>query len=92
MYARQQGDWGGIARLGDEAAGLGLGPSDRTEWLPFLEGYALSGQDEKASRLAKLIEAELAPRRAICQQRMDIASPPPNYDRDKIVSILCGGS
>lgn len=92
MYARQRGDWEAVVRLGDEVTTKGIKPIDRTEWVPFLEGYAMSGQEQQARQLAKLIKSEQAPRREICRQRMEIASPPQNYDRDKIVSILCGES
>jgi hypothetical protein len=51
-YARQTGNWKTVAAIGDETAGLGLHPSDAIEWMPFLQAYAVLGDDAKLSRLA----------------------------------------
>jgi len=42
--ARQLGDWTEVVRLGDEARDRNLYPGDSTEWLPFVEGYAVLGR------------------------------------------------
>ena len=51
-YARQVGDWKTVTAIGDEAAKLGLSPSDAIEWMPFLQAYAVTGNDAKLSDLA----------------------------------------
>jgi hypothetical protein len=90
MYARQVGDWETIVRLAEEAQSKGLAPNDRVEWMPFLEGYALSGQEAEARRLAELMEAEQEPRREICHRLLTNLPEAPTYDPRKISNILCG--
>jgi hypothetical protein len=54
--ARQRGDWDEIARLGEEAAGLGLRGHDSIEWMPFIEAYAYLGEEEKMRELAMRVK------------------------------------
>jgi len=49
--AKQAGDWETARRLADEAMAAGLKPADQVEWLPMLEAYLWSGDDEAASRI-----------------------------------------
>ena len=53
--ARQEGDWQEIARLGDQALGSGkkFYRRNAVELLPFILGYAHTGQWEKASQLSQ---------------------------------------
>jgi hypothetical protein len=51
--ARQQSDWHQVATLGDQAAQLGFTPSEASEWLVFSEGYAHTGDWNKASQYSK---------------------------------------
>jgi hypothetical protein len=63
--ARQFDDWQKVAQLGDEAQEKGYAAQDANEWLPFIQGYAFTGQWEKAidrSRQAFTLKAEIAPR------------------------------
>jgi hypothetical protein len=58
--ARQQQDWSTVVKLGDEAVQKGyslLNASSNTpyEWLPFVEGYALSGDMTNARQLTQTI-------------------------------------
>ena len=46
--AVQNQDWKEAARLGDIAFGLDDYPNDASERLPFIEGYAMTGDWEKA--------------------------------------------
>ena len=55
--ARQDGDWQSIARLGNEAKAANLNPTDPVEWIPFIEGYAYTGQWEMVLALSKQIHA-----------------------------------
>jgi hypothetical protein len=43
-------DWNTVAQLGNEAQSKGFAPGNAYEWLPFIEGYAYSGQWEKAQQ------------------------------------------
>lgn len=52
--ARQTGDWQRVAQLGDEARRMGFKPSDSTEWLPFVEGYAHVGRYDDAREMTGL--------------------------------------
>ncbi len=49
--ARQEGDWTTAADLGDEAQALGLSPATGMEWVPFMEGYANTGEWQKAMHI-----------------------------------------
>ncbi|HLE16462.1 MAG TPA: hypothetical protein VI776_17105 [Anaerolineales bacterium] len=90
MVARQLGDWEAVVRLANEAQREGLAPNDRVEWMPFLEGYALTGREAEARRLAELMEAEQEPRREICRRLLSSPPQAPNYDPQKVSAILCG--
>ena len=48
--ARQQGDWELVAELGNAAFSQGDYPNDPTERLVFIEGYARTGQWQKAQQ------------------------------------------
>lgn len=45
--ARQLGDWDSVARLGAQALQAGFYPSDKIEWLPFMQAYVKLGQTDK---------------------------------------------
>jgi hypothetical protein len=51
--ARQQEDWEAIARYGDLAFSLGDNPNEATERLPFIEGYAHTGNWIRAIELSR---------------------------------------
>jgi hypothetical protein len=55
--ARQRGDGQEIVRLGDIVAERDLRPHDWIEWMPFIEGYAYSLQEEKVHVLSLIIRA-----------------------------------
>jgi hypothetical protein len=62
--ARQTGSWQTIAELGHEAAQLGFSASHPTEWLPFIEGYAMTGDLQQAETLSRQVidaDPEYAP-------------------------------
>jgi hypothetical protein len=46
--ARQQGDWDKVVNLGESAFALGDYPNDPAERLPFIEGYARTGDWNRA--------------------------------------------
>jgi hypothetical protein len=61
--ARQQGDWERIARLYRQAEREGLNPSAPAEYLPFIEGFALTGDIDMA---LKLTGRTIKENRALC--------------------------
>jgi hypothetical protein len=56
--ARQQGDWGEAARLGEMAASNGYRPLDRVEWFPFLQAYAYTGNYERVDEIIRILMEE----------------------------------
>ena len=55
--ARQLGDWQQVAQLGDEAFKGQYGPSDLSEYLVFIEGYARTGNWQEAADLTGKVAA-----------------------------------
>jgi hypothetical protein len=49
--ARQRGAWDQVIALGEEAINAGFEPLDQSEWMPLIEGYAYSGDLEKANSI-----------------------------------------
>jgi len=66
--ARQRGDWDEIVRLGEEAARLNLQPYDSIEWMPFIEGYAYSGEKDHAQDLASIVNENPYYRHQVCEE------------------------
>jgi len=56
--ARQRGDWDEVLRVGNDAFGQGLAPRDPIEWMPFLQAYAVSGDEARLKDLAPPIMAD----------------------------------
>lgn len=72
--ARQQGDWPQVTALAEQAVGQGFAPSDPTEWLPFIEAWARTGQTEKAILVSQqALEDKPALKNGLCAlwQRVD---------------------
>ena len=44
--ALQQGDWEKIVQIGERVSQLDLTPNDRIEWAPFLQAYAITGNEK----------------------------------------------
>lgn len=86
--ARQRGDWAEAARLGDLARDAGLRPSDRSEWMPFLMAYVVTGREETAREVASLIRDEERLRHGLCDAADRAVFPDPEtaalFDR-----LLC---
>jgi hypothetical protein len=51
--ARQRLDWKGIVELAAHTTQQGLAPEDAFEWLPFIEGYARTGNARAAEELTR---------------------------------------
>jgi hypothetical protein len=56
--ARQTGNWQVVAELGREAEELGFSASHPTEWIPFIEGYAMIGDLQQAETLSRYVTGE----------------------------------
>jgi hypothetical protein len=65
--ARQQGDWEMVMQLGDEAQQLGLHPNDQIEWLPFLQAYAILGDQKKIKEISTRINTDPFYQRQACE-------------------------
>ncbi len=88
--ARQRGDWNEVALLGDEAFTLGLAANDYSELIPFMEGYAASGDLDKATALADEIRQYLPLQSATCSQLLENHPDHlPNYPYEIVMEILC---
>ncbi len=65
--ARQVGDWEAVAALGDEARAQSFVPGDALEWLPFIEGYVITGNYRTARDLSILAyQDDSRPRKGLC--------------------------
>lgn len=56
--ARQLGDWKAVSQLGDEVQRLGYRPNYFYEWVPFIEGYAHTGDWDKAQSLTLAVHRD----------------------------------
>jgi hypothetical protein len=65
--ALQEGNWEKIVQIGDQVNQLELHPNDRIEWAPFLQAYAIKG-DEKSFK-ATVVKIDSSPfvRREACR-------------------------
>ncbi len=51
--ARQAHDWGKIVSLAAQAGDAGYAPEDSFEWLPFIEAYARTGDEQSARQITQ---------------------------------------
>jgi len=65
--ARQVGDWKRVVELGNEARSKGFVPGDALEWLPFIEGYVVTGDYQSAHDLSIMAyQDDSRPRKGLC--------------------------
>ncbi len=88
QLAKQRGNWGEVARLGDEALTLGLHAKDRAEWMPFLEAYLKTGQQEAAMKVAKMIQQREPIRHYLCDH-LDRITLSDDAELEELDAILC---
>ncbi len=81
--ARQQGDWDEVIKLGLEISSNGYRPDDLIEWMPFLQGYALSNNEESLKRLSSAVKSD----KFVARQACDILSALPDLEPN-IQSII----
>ena len=65
--ARQQGDWEEVARIGYEVEKLGYHPNDQIEWMPFLQAYALLGDQKELKDISTRINTEKFYKKQACE-------------------------
>jgi hypothetical protein len=65
--ALQEGNWEKIVQLGEKVTQLNLGPDDRIEWVPFLQAYALKGDEQAFKATAAKIEKTPFVRQEVCR-------------------------
>ena len=91
--ARQQGNWQEAARLGQEAASQKFTPADLSEWMPFLEGYANTGQLNLVKQTAGFIKQDSDITFSLCRQFKPGSPVPPGFTSgdafNLIASNLC---
>ena len=64
--ARQNGDWDVVANLGDEAQSQGLHPNDPIEWMPFLQAYAILGDQQQVKVLSTRLNTQTLYQQQAC--------------------------
>jgi hypothetical protein len=88
--ARQRGDWAQLLNLAEAIEEQDLRPADRSEWLPFLEGYVYAGKIEQAQRIASQIRGRENIRHSLCDQ---ISGAPalgmPGEAHETVLRLLC---
>lgn len=69
---RQRGNWEAVASLAKQVRELGLRPRDRVEWLPFLYGFAYTGQYDAINSLVPVVKESPFIRYQVCQSLKNI--------------------
>ena len=88
--ARQQGKWDEVSKLGDLAYDLNDYPNDPSEHFPFIEGYAHTGNWDRAAELtdqSHLVTPLMDPLLCRLWQRID-TSTPGSQEKDKTIALL----
>ncbi len=65
--ALQEGNWGKIVQIGEQVTQLKLSPNDRIEWAPFLQAYALKGDEKAFKTTAVKMDSSPFVRREACR-------------------------
>jgi hypothetical protein len=92
--ARQRGVWDEVVALGEEALNASFEPLDQSEWMPLLEGYAYSGDLEKANSLIGKVSIDSNLRYNLCISVLTQSANPdlnlPGEGVDFLLDRLCG--
>ncbi len=88
--ARQVGDWQTVTKLGDEARAQGFVPGDALEWLPFIEGYVITGDYQTARDISILAyQDDSRPRKGLCYMWQRIsANGQGNVEVEKLATTM----
>ncbi len=90
--ASQLGKWEDAAALGEEAIRLELSPEDRSEWLPFLKAYAITGNAERLTQTARRITGDKSLRQQACDMLTSIDGPLMQDVKQVIALDYCKGA
>lgn len=71
--ARQRGDWKVIPQLLQTAMEKGYYPDDGVEWMPFLQAFAVLGENDSLRSTLKIISADKTLRVQACQVMTEFA-------------------
>jgi hypothetical protein len=82
--ARQTGDWKTVVALYKEAQDKSLTPSLGTEYIPFIEAYAQTGEWKKASSLTRLAQKTNAGQKKILCNTWSRLSQLPSVDTNVV--------
>ena len=92
--ARESGDWPAIVGLYASAAGLGLGPSDLIELMPFLQAFAALNNPDAFKVVARQINVEPYYRLQACRNLGAMPGAGYTLPGDMLAlvdEIFCGG-
>ena len=87
--ALQRGDWEEVASLGEQAIELGYHPEDRSEWLPLLVGYAITGNEARVRQTGPKINAERSLRLQACEMLMKVEANLRPGIQELVDSVYC---
>jgi hypothetical protein len=91
--AQQRHDWDQVIALGEKAMSANLEPQERVEWMPLIEGYAYSGELEKAENIIMKLYGIPYLREKLCmysiKQREDPGLNLPGEGLDFLTDRLC---
>lgn len=88
LQARQRGEWHKVRALGDEAFQKGFQPADPIEWLPFMQAYALEGNEARLREIVPMVESSTFVKKQACEllMRMNLSRP---ETKDFIENTYC---
>jgi hypothetical protein len=90
--ARQQGNWDEVVSLYGEAVSLNLEPNDKSEIVPFIEGFVNAGRSEEALELYNdELKGFIKIRLPLCNalEKNPSYNPAPGYDYENVYKVLC---
>jgi hypothetical protein len=87
--ALQAEDWGQVVALGEEAIRLNFHPEDQSEWLPFLQAYALTGNLQRVKQTAPKINTEKSLRLQACDMLTAIEASVTPEVQELISTLYC---
>ncbi|RPJ52239.1 MAG: hypothetical protein EHM21_00700 [Chloroflexi bacterium] len=90
--ALQMEDWNKIVQLGDEALQKKLHPQEQTEWIPFLQAYAVLGDTKNIKIAASKINQSAFNRRQACSVLTKMQEHGYSFNtevKDQISELFC---
>lgn len=87
--ALQMKEWDQVVSLGEEALQMGLHPEDQSEWLPFLYGYVMVGNEIRVKQTAPKINADRLLRLQACDVLTEIQAAATPEIQELIATLYC---